>query len=88
MFLIFSFLDLWWYFQRHDVGNTDSYVSHCFGFLCRNASLALGQCLQNEWKALEKGLWTGLMSPFETKFIDIRMPGTLFDSLTISVEEG
>lgn len=53
----------------------------------RNASLALGQCLQNEWKALEKGLWTGLMSPFETKFIDIRMPGTLFDSLTISVEE-
>jgi len=53
----------------------------------RNASLAFGQCLQNEWKALEKGLWTGLMSPFETKFIDIRMPGTLFDSLTISVEE-
>lgn len=53
----------------------------------RNASLGLGQCPQNEWKALEKGLWTGLVSPFETKFIDIRMPGTLFDSLTISVEE-
>lgn len=53
----------------------------------RNASLGLGQCLQNEWKALDKGSWTALMSPFETKFIDIRMPGTLFDSLTISVEE-
>lgn len=53
----------------------------------RNASLGLGQCLQNEWKALEKGSWTALMSPFETKFIDIRMPGMFFDSLTISVEE-
>jgi len=47
----------------------------------------LGHCPQNEWKALEKGLWTSLMSPFETKFIDIRMLGTLSDSLTISVEE-
>ncbi|KAH9318219.1 hypothetical protein KI387_019988, partial [Taxus chinensis] len=52
-----------------------------------NASLGLGQCKQHEWKALEKGLWTGIMSPYETKFIDIRMPDTLFGSLTISVEE-
>ncbi|KAH9303777.1 hypothetical protein KI387_008181, partial [Taxus chinensis] len=52
-----------------------------------NASLLLGQCQQHEWKALEKGLWTGIMSPYETKFIDIRMQDTVFGSLTILVEE-
>uniref|UniRef100_A0A0D6QWS9 Uncharacterized protein n=1 Tax=Araucaria cunninghamii TaxID=56994 RepID=A0A0D6QWS9_ARACU len=54
----------------------------------RNASLGLAQCAQHEWKALGKGLWTGVISPYETKFIDFRMPdNTLFGSLTISVEE-
>ncbi|GLJ29191.1 hypothetical protein SUGI_0575730 [Cryptomeria japonica] len=53
----------------------------------RNASLSLGQCEQHEWKALEKGSWIGIMSPYETKFMDIRMQDTIFGSLTISVEE-
>ncbi|GLJ49047.1 hypothetical protein SUGI_1034640 [Cryptomeria japonica] len=55
--------------------------------LHRNATLGLVQCKQHEWKSLEKGLWTGVMSPYETTFIDIRMPDTLFGSLTFSVEE-
>jgi hypothetical protein len=58
---------------------------------CRNASLGLAQCAKESWQLIEKGSWTGVMSPFETRFLDIR---TLVSqshsvvSLDISVQEG
>ncbi|CAK9268224.1 unnamed protein product [Sphagnum jensenii] len=62
-------------------------VELCFH---KNASLGLAQCAKESWQLIEKGSWTGVMSPFETRFLDIR---TLVSqshsvvSLDISVQE-
>lgn len=57
--------------------------------LCRNTSLTLGECPNEHWQALDKGLWTGAMSPFETKFVDIRQLGSNTDaSINVSMQEG
>ncbi|CAM6042847.1 unnamed protein product [Sphagnum compactum] len=66
--------------------------SHAKVELCfhKNASLGLAQCAKESWQLIEKGSWTGVMSPFETRFLDIR---TLVSqsysvvSLDISVQE-
>jgi len=58
-------------------------------FLCRNTSLTLGECPNENWQALDKGLWIGAMSPFETKFVDIRQLGSNTDaSINVSMQEG
>ena len=58
-------------------------------FLCRNISLTLGECPNENWQALDKGLWIGAMSPFETKFVDIRQLGSNTDaSINVSMQEG
>ncbi|CAK9227519.1 unnamed protein product [Sphagnum troendelagicum] len=39
----------------------------------KNSSLGLAQCPKESWQLLQKDLsWTGVMSPFETKFLDVR----------------
>lgn len=53
----------------------------------QNASLGLGQCPKDEWKSLQKGLWSATMSPYETKFVDIRIIDSFSVSVTISVDE-
>lgn len=53
----------------------------------RNASLGLGQCPKDEWKLLPKGLWSVAMSPYETRFVDIRVIDSFSISVTISVDE-
>jgi hypothetical protein len=55
---------------------------------CRNASLGLAQCAKESWQLIEKGSWTGVMSPFETRFLDIRTLVSPVVSLDISVQEG
>lgn len=53
-----------------------------------NESLELGQCPKESWKSLEKGSWNGMMSPFETRFLDIRLRDSMTDMpLTVSVHE-
>ncbi|MCO5569569.1 hypothetical protein L7F22_023284 [Adiantum nelumboides] len=53
-----------------------------------NESLGLGQCVKDSWQALEKGSWNGLTSPFETKYLDLRIRDSLIDvRLVVSVEE-
>lgn len=53
----------------------------------QNASLGLGQCPKDEWKLLQKGLWSVTMSPYETRFVDIRIIDSFSISVTISVDE-
>lgn len=53
-----------------------------------NESLGLGQCSKESWQPLEKGSWNGMMSPFETKYLDVRIRDSLTDvRLMVSVEE-
>lgn len=64
---------------------TPQKVEFCFH---GNESLELGQCLKESWQTLEKGSWNGMMSPFETRFLDIRIRDSLTDvPLTVSVDK-
>lgn len=51
--------------------------------------MEVAQCSKEGWRALEKGSWSGAMSPFETMYLDIRTTESLTDvALNISAEEG
>lgn len=54
----------------------------------RNGSMEVAQCSRESWRALEKGSWSGAASPFETKYVDLRLTDSHTDvSLSISAEE-
>ncbi|XP_024372650.1 uncharacterized protein [Physcomitrium patens] len=54
----------------------------------RNGSMEVAQCSKESWRALEQGFWSGATSPFETKYVDLRLTISHTDvALNISVEE-
>uniref|UniRef100_A0A7C9D7M2 Uncharacterized protein n=1 Tax=Opuntia streptacantha TaxID=393608 RepID=A0A7C9D7M2_OPUST len=55
--------------------------------LHRNASIGLCQCEKDEWKSVQKGLWSSMTSPYEEKYIDVKVIGDVSGSVTITVEE-
>lgn len=57
-------------------------------FLYRNTSLGIGMCPEGEWEKLSKGSLVRSMSPYSSRLLDIRMPGSSLESLEVSTEEG
>jgi hypothetical protein len=55
---------------------------------CRNNTLEWCQCKEDEWKGVEKGMWGAIMSPYETRYADIKIDVELSGSVTFSVKEG
>uniref|UniRef100_M0ZUT8 Uncharacterized protein n=1 Tax=Solanum tuberosum TaxID=4113 RepID=M0ZUT8_SOLTU len=53
----------------------------------RNQSLAIGMCPAGQWMKLTKGSWVRSMSPFEHRFLDIRMTGSSKDTFQVSLHE-
>ncbi|XP_068636253.1 uncharacterized protein [Aristolochia californica] len=53
----------------------------------RNASLGLCKCAKDEWKAIQKGQWSSIMSPYEDRYIDVRFTDGASGSVTISLHE-
>lgn len=45
-------------------------------------------CPEGEWEKLIKGSWVRSMSPYSSRVLDIRMPGSSLESLEVSTEEG
>lgn len=54
----------------------------------RNASIGLCQCEKDEWKTVPKQLWSTVMSPYQDRYIDVKLVDGLSGSITVSVEEG
>jgi len=54
----------------------------------RNNSLGLCQCQKDEWKRIQKGIWNSVMSPYDTKYIDVGINGQVSGSVTVALEEG
>ncbi|KDP39653.1 hypothetical protein JCGZ_02673 [Jatropha curcas] len=52
-----------------------------------NASLGLCHCEKEEWKAVQKGLWSSVMSPYEERYVDVKFIGEISGSVTIAVQE-
>ncbi|GAV88649.1 DUF2215 domain-containing protein [Cephalotus follicularis] len=61
-----------------------SKIQICFH---RNASLGLCQCEEDEWKAVQKGIWNSVMSPYDERYIDVKFIGQVSGSVTVAIEE-
>ncbi|KAF8398058.1 hypothetical protein HHK36_016984 [Tetracentron sinense] len=61
-----------------------SKIEVCFH---RNASLGLCQCAKDEWKAIQKGLWSSVMSPYVDRYVDVKFIDGVSGSVMVSVEE-
>lgn len=46
------------------------------------------QCDNGEWKTLHKGQWSLIMSPYEKRYIDVKINDKLDSPVTVIVEEG
>lgn len=49
--------------------------------------MGLCQCGKDEWKPIQKGQWIAVMSPYEDKFVDVKVLGGT-GAVTVSVDEG
>ncbi|XP_068650857.1 uncharacterized protein [Aristolochia californica] len=61
-----------------------SKIAVCFH---QNTSLGLCQCANDEWKAIQKGQWSSIMSPYEDRYVDVRFTDGASGSVTISLQE-
>ncbi|CAK9160407.1 unnamed protein product [Ilex paraguariensis] len=61
-----------------------SKIQICFH---QNASLGLCKCEDGDWKSLQKGLWSSVMSPYENRYVDVKFVGEFSGSVTVTVEE-
>lgn len=46
------------------------------------------ECEKDEWKDVRKGFWSSVMSPYEDRYVDVKVIGKVSDDVIISVEEG
>ncbi|KAI7996838.1 hypothetical protein LOK49_LG10G00968 [Camellia lanceoleosa] len=53
----------------------------------KNASRGLCQCEKDEWKAVQKGLWSSVMSPYEDRYVDVKFIGEISGPVTLAVED-
>ncbi|KAL5708713.1 hypothetical protein ACHQM5_019479 [Ranunculus cassubicifolius] len=51
----------------------------------RNASLGLCQC--EEWRTVQKGQWSVSMSPYENRYVDVKLMNGTSGVITVAVEE-
>lgn len=56
--------------------------------MCRNDTLGWCQCEKDEWRGVQKGVWNAVMSPYETRYVDVRINGEISGSVTVAIEEG
>ncbi|KAL0926410.1 hypothetical protein M5K25_002640 [Dendrobium thyrsiflorum] len=53
----------------------------------RNASLGTCDCGHDDWRSLQNGEWKSVMSPYDTRFIDVKSIEKISGSITVYVEE-
>ncbi|KAK1426135.1 hypothetical protein QVD17_14804 [Tagetes erecta] len=53
----------------------------------RNASLGLCKCEKDDWSSVQKGLWSSVMSPYEQRYLDVKLTGGVSGSLTVTLDE-
>ncbi|XP_043702758.1 uncharacterized protein LOC122652937 [Telopea speciosissima] len=52
-----------------------------------NSSLGLCQCAKDEWKSIQKELWSASMSPYDDRYVDVKFNGGVTGSVTVTIEE-
>ncbi|XP_068340751.1 uncharacterized protein [Pyrus communis] len=61
-----------------------SKIQVCFH---RNNTLGLCQCEEDDWKNIQKGLWSSVISPYGERYVDVKFIGKIPGPVTITVEE-
>ncbi|KAL2320505.1 hypothetical protein Fmac_029474 [Flemingia macrophylla] len=61
-----------------------SRIQVCFH---RNDTLGWCHCEKDEWMSVQKGVWNGVMSPYETRYVDVRITGEISGTITVALEE-
>jgi len=56
--------------------------------MCRNTTLGWCQCENDEWKGVQKGMWSAVMSPYETRYVDVKIDCEILGSVTVALKEG
>lgn len=56
--------------------------------MCRNETLGWCQCEKDDWRGVQKGVWNAVMSPYETRYVDVKINGEISGSVTVAIEEG
>ncbi|KAK4787799.1 hypothetical protein SAY86_011632 [Trapa natans] len=52
-----------------------------------NASLAMCQCAKDDWRHIHKGTWSSVMSPYDYKYVDLKLTSELPDPIIVSIVE-
>ncbi|RYR53829.1 hypothetical protein Ahy_A06g029074 isoform B [Arachis hypogaea] len=71
----------------HSAAISEKLHSQTHVCLHRDISLGLCECQKDEWESVQKGIWSAVMSPYETRYVDVRINGQIPDSVTIALEE-
>jgi hypothetical protein len=50
--------------------------------------MGLCECESSKWKSLQNGQWNGLISPYEKRYIDVRVKDQISTSFSLSIQEG
>ncbi|KAI4381602.1 hypothetical protein MLD38_007662 [Melastoma candidum] len=45
------------------------------------------QCDKSEWKGIEKGLLSSMMSPYDNRYVDVKVAGEVPGSITVAIDE-
>ncbi|KAI7998675.1 hypothetical protein LOK49_LG10G01175 [Camellia lanceoleosa] len=53
----------------------------------KNASRGLCQCEKDEWKAVQKGHWSSVVSPYGDRYVDVKFVGEISGPVTLTVED-
>ncbi|KAF7801441.1 NEMP family [Senna tora] len=53
----------------------------------RNNSLGWCQCEKDEFKSVQKGIWSAVMSPYDKRYVDVSLTDEIPGSVTVALEE-
>lgn len=53
----------------------------------RNSSLTSCECEKDEWKSIQKGMWSSVISPYEHRYVDVKIIGEAPIPIRVSISE-
>lgn len=57
-------------------------------FISRNVSTVLCQCEMGEWQALHGGTWNAVKSPYNSRYVDVKLAHKKYVVFSLSIQEG
>ncbi|XP_030517609.2 uncharacterized protein LOC115731119 [Rhodamnia argentea] len=55
--------------------------------LHRNSSRTLCECEKDEWKSIQKGVWSSVISPYVRRYVDVKIIDEVPSPITVSISE-